>query len=290
MYYFSGTGNSLVIARDIAIKTNGELISIPSIINKKSITTNADVICIVFPVYNGEFPLIIKKFICKIDSIDKKYIYGVCTYGDSPGLTMKYLDKLMKSCGGKLTAGFAVNMPYNYITPSFVLHDFFKSFVLRDIAIEKQQAMFVHWKKKLETIYEFIHARKEGKFETGTEIITHIVNFLNLRETLGKSVWLKIGGFEEKTSLSFFESKQLMDYSFKYDNKCNNCGICTKVCPVKNIKMVGERPIWQHHCEQCFACLQWCPKEAIQFGNKTSHGIRYHHPDVKLSDMIMHDE
>jgi len=28
--------------------------------------------------------------------------------------------------------------------------------------------------------------------------------------------------------------------------------------------MFDGRPVWQHHCEQCFACLQWCPKEAIQ--------------------------
>jgi len=44
--------------------------------------------------------------------------------------------------------------------------------------------------------------------------------------------------------------------------------------------------MWQHHCEKCFACLQWCPQEAIQFGSKTSGRKRYHHPDVKLADMV----
>jgi len=51
IYYFSGTGNSLVVARDIAEKMNGNLISIPSVMDKESITTDADVIGIVFPVY-----------------------------------------------------------------------------------------------------------------------------------------------------------------------------------------------------------------------------------------------
>ncbi|WP_413814614.1 hypothetical protein [Candidatus Cryosericum septentrionale] len=59
------------------------------------------------------------------------------------------------------------------------------------------------------------------------------------------------------------------------------------MCPVGDIEQVDGRPVWQHHCQQCFACLQWCPKEAIQFGKETPHGKRYHHPGVKLSDMIL---
>ena len=287
IYYFSGTGNSLVIARDMAGKTNGRLISIPSVMDKESIKTDADVIGIVFPVYHGDIPFIIRRFVTKMNNLDKKYIFGVCTYGNSPGLSIKYLDEIIKSHGGKLAAGFAVNMPSNYITPSFVLNDFFKSFVLNEIAIEKQQEMFINWKKKLESIYEFVHTRKEGVFETKTDIKILLDDFLHLRETLGKTFWLKIAGFEGNTNLSFQESLQLMDWGFKCDDKCNGCGICSRVCPVRNIKMVDNKPVWQHHCEQCFACLQWCPKEAIQFGSRTSHGKRYHHPDVKVLDMMM---
>ena len=286
IYYFSGTGNSLVVARDIAQKTNGKLISIPSVMDKESVKTDAEVIGIVFPVYHQRIPFIIRRFVGKMDNLDKKYLFGVCTYGDSPRLAIKYLEKIVKLQGGKLAAGFAVDMPYNYITPSFTLKGFFKSFVLKEISVEKQQELFTNWKKKLDSIYEFIHTQKEGRFETSAELIEQLVDLLNLRETLQKSIWLKIAGYEGKTRLSFLESKQLMDYGFKCDDKCNGCKICSKICPVRNIKMVDDRPVWQHHCEQCFACLQWCPREAIQFGSKTSHGKRYHHPDVKLSDML----
>jgi len=289
IYYFSGTGNSLVVARGIAEKTNGKLISIPSVMDKESIKTDADMIGIVFPMYHHGIPLIIKRFVNKLDNLDKKYIFGVCTYGGSPGICIKYLDKIIKSNGGRLAAGFAVNMPYNYIFPSFVLKDFFNSFALREISPEKQQKMFDNWKKKLESICEYVQAQKVGKFETKAEVIEYLVR-LFLRETLQKSVWLKVAGFEGDTNLSFQESLQLMDWGFRYDDKCNGCGICLKICPERNIEMIDGRPVWQHHCEQCFACLQWCPKEAIQFGSRTSHGKRYHHPDVKLSDMIMHDE
>ena len=53
-----------------------------------------------------------------------------------------------------------------------------------------------------------------------------------------------------------------------------------------NIEMVNERPAWLHRCEQCFACLQWCPQEAIQYGKKTVKYPRYHHPEVTLKDML----
>ncbi|MGZ7136213.1 MAG: hypothetical protein ACXVHY_10080, partial [Methanobacterium sp.] len=65
IYYFSGTGNSLIVARDIAEKMNGNLISIPSVMDKQSLTTDADVIGIVFPVYYvglANIPLIVQQF------------------------------------------------------------------------------------------------------------------------------------------------------------------------------------------------------------------------------------
>jgi flavodoxin/ferredoxin len=254
IYYFSGTGNSLVTARGIARKTNGKLISIPHVMDNESIKTDADAIGIIFPVYHGDIPFIIRRFVTKLNNLGKKYIFAVCTYGNSPGLSLKYLDEMIKLHGGKLAAGFAVNMPYNYITPSFVLSGFFKSFVLREVTIKKQQKLFNNWKKKLESIYEFVHARKKGEFETSAEIIEHLVDFLHLKEILGKTVWLKIAGFEGHTNLPFQESLQLMDCGFKCDDKCNGCGICSKICPVQNIKIVDDRPTWQHQCEQCFAC------------------------------------
>ena len=72
IYYFSGTGNSLVVARDIAEKTNGKLIPIPSVMDKERITTDADVIGIVFPVYHAIFdgmPLIIGRFVRKMENM-----------------------------------------------------------------------------------------------------------------------------------------------------------------------------------------------------------------------------
>jgi flavodoxin len=47
LYYFTGTGNSLAVARDIARKTDGRLISIPSLMDQESVESDADVLGIV---------------------------------------------------------------------------------------------------------------------------------------------------------------------------------------------------------------------------------------------------
>lgn len=288
VYYFSGTGNSLAVARDISDKTSGKLIPIPSVIDEERIEIAADTVGIVFPVYHQGIPFIINRFANKIHKAEGKYIFGVCTYGDSPGISLEYLDSVIRSKGGKLDSGFAVRMPYNYITPSFTLKNFFRSFGLREISIEKQQKMFGAWESRLESVCEFIRSRKKGKLETKAKGIEKLVDTLNLRETLQRKVWLKVAGFEGDTGLPFLKSLQLMDHGFKCDDKCDRCGLCSRVCPVRNIEIIDGKSVWQHHCEQCFACLQWCPKEAIQFSNSTSFGKRYHHPQVKLSDMLIY--
>lgn len=76
-----------------------------------------------------------------------------------------------------------------------------------------------------------------------------------------------------------------MDGNFTVDDECTSCGICAKVCPVGNITLREGTPVWNHQCEQCYACLQWCPAQAIQYGNKTKGVPRYHHPDIRLREI-----
>jgi NAD-dependent dihydropyrimidine dehydrogenase PreA subunit len=46
--------------------------------------------------------------------------------------------------------------------------------------------------------------------------------------------------------------------------KCNACGLCMKLCPMKNIAQDRNgRPVWGRNCIGCYACEMRCPKDAI---------------------------
>lgn len=75
------------------------------------------------------------------------------------------------------------------------------------------------------------------------------------------------------------------DKKFTVTNECIGCGVCEKVCPVKNIQIEDGKPCFQHHCEHCIACMHWCPKQAIQYGEKTKKRQRYHNPNVKREEL-----
>jgi len=284
IYYFSGTGNSLVVARDIAEKTNGKLISIPSLMNKESIETDADVIGIVFPVYMAQLygiPLIVERFIKKLEDIHSKYIFAICTCGgleNFNGLpTLKNLGKLIKIKDGKLSAEFSIRLPMNTLDYSHI-----------PIPIDQnRETMFKNWKNKLEVIYQCVTNKKKSNYKTIKSLLNWFMTPIYLMLTKVYVKELKRNSKELKdTDLKFYELIPLTDKSVYADEKCIGCATCAKVCPIQNIKMVENKPVWQHHCEMCLACAEWCPKKAIHHCWRVE-GKDYHHPEVKLSDFIL---
>ena len=253
IYYFSSTGNSLIVARELAEKLGETVVSsIPKTINQE-LDLSADRIGIVFPVYIWGMPVIVSKFLKKFKNIKDKYIFAVATYGGFPAGTLLQVEKQLKEQGSKLNAGFGVRMPGNY-TPMYGA-----------ISEKKQLSMFKNKNSKTEEIVKSINNRIE-KIEK---------NFF-LTNLLFSSVIYKLS----------IKNINNMDKKFWVTDKCNSCGVCVKVCPVNNINLIEGKPVWQHKCEHCLGCLQWCLKEAIQFGKSTAKRKRYHHPDVKVQDFM----
>ncbi|MHB1393679.1 MAG: EFR1 family ferrodoxin [Clostridia bacterium] len=80
-------------------------------------------------------------------------------------------------------------------------------------------------------------------------------------------------------------SNSTEDKKFYVDDSCDGCGICQKVCPVKNIVLQKGMPVWLHKCEQCGACFNLCSKKSLQGKNLAAK--TYHmNPYVELKDFI----
>jgi ferredoxin len=74
--------------------------------------------------------------------------------------------------------------------------------------------------------------------------------------------------------------------SFWAQDDCNHCGICARVCSMKNISFDFEyKPTWGNHCTNCLACFNWCPRQAIEINKRPTDKKRYHHPEVTADEI-----
>lgn len=256
IYYFTGTGNSLVVARSIAEKTSGILVSIRDVMWRETITVDAEVIGIVFPAYYTRIPRIVERFADKLTNVGSKYVFAVVTVGGIAGSVLDRFSREVSLHGGRLAAGFVVGMPPNNIHSS------------NSLPIFLQERMFRKLDDKTSKIADYVLNHKTGLVEKYNPLMT-----LLFSKDIEK-------GYREG------EMNPEVDKNFWVDNKCTGCETCKKICPVSNIEMAEGKPVWQHHCEKCLACIQWCPKESIQFADVTLKRKRYHHPNVKVSDML----
>jgi len=65
--------------------------------------------------------------------------------------------------------------------------------------------------------------------------------------------------------------------------KCMGCGLCSKLCPTKNIEIHNGKAVRGKKCIACTACANWCPQHAIN--NRMLKG-QYHHPEVSVTDLL----
>ncbi len=255
IYYFSGTGNSLKVARDLAERLpEARMTAVPVALESKP-GEPADSVGLVFPVYFGGLPLVVERFARRLPAAD--YVFAVATHGGMPGNALRQLERVLAAKGTELSAGFAVQMPGNYT----------KLYGAR--SRKAQSRFFAQAADQVEEIARKVAARETHPPETGFFLAT----------------W----SFAILYRLHFARKAHGKDSDFWADEKCTSCGICAKVCPVENIRLEDGRPTWLHHCEQCYACLQWCPEEAIQASRKTPDRKRYHHPDIRVTDMFLRE-
>jgi len=256
IYYFSGTGNSFAVARDIANVVKGELKPIPVEVKKEKVETDAQKIVIVFPVYAWGPPVIVREFVKKIEDVANKKIFVVMTYGGSAGATVDFIKQDLALKNGSVASNFGIKMVGNCIT------------LYGAPAEEKQKTAFEKYIGKMNEIVKAIDEGTEGLEEKCGFLMKHLFSGLVYK--------------------GFLKGLPKMDKKFYSDEKCTKCKICSKVCPAGNIDFADGKPVWKGSCEQCMACIQWCPAEAIQYGKSTVKRRRYHHPDVKISDMMKH--
>ncbi len=253
LYYFSATGNSLDATKKIAAKLSDcEVVSIAKVIDIEQ-KVDVDILGIIFPVYMFGLPLIVEKFLEKLKDVKVNYCFLINTFGGLAGTTLKEAAKILNSNNITVNAAYHLKIIDNYI-PFFKIPGDNK---INEIILKSD--------KYLENIIKKILSYEEVPVKINRGLLGFLFSKLLYKisisqvRKLGKKYWV--------------------------EDTCNGCGICEKVCPVNNIKLKDNKPYWLNHCEHCLACVHWCPKECIQFKKMTIGKKRYHHPNIKVSDL-----
>ena len=142
VFYFTGTGNSLYVAKQIEESP----VSIPQVIHDENLDFSADNIGIVAPVYGHEVPQMVRDFMKKT-AFRTNYFYMILTYGNRHGGAAELAQKLCGECG----------IHVNYINVIIMADNWLPSFDMNE-----QKAIDKHIPQQLAPILEDIQAKKNA--------------------------------------------------------------------------------------------------------------------------------
>ena len=275
IYYSSGTGNSLHVARELQRRLPGsELVPIVRLLGQDTIRMEAEMLGLVFPNFCTTIPIPVREFLRKVDLHSAQYLFAVCTRGGSPSEAFDYINALLKGQGKRLHAQLNVTMPWNLPLGREDL----PSTATR----ERIQYLEFEMEKKLDVFARIVLAH-EAYVRPDTDATFELPQWSRAMTSLiPKSLNYELHRFMYQDLVHFYS-----------DSTCNGCGICARVCLSHKIEWVEERPLWNDEakCYACFACINYCPQQAIQIQSRfpiksyTRMTGRYHHPLVSHKDI-----
>ncbi|MDL2314781.1 EFR1 family ferrodoxin [Bacteroidales bacterium OttesenSCG-928-C19] len=117
VFYFSGTGNSLWVAKKIGEAFDERLISISEELNRKDTDYRYQLmpnekVFFVFPVHSWGPAVLVYRFLKEMsfDNYTTQPIYAVCVCGDNCGDSGDIIRKLLKDKSFSLTKSFSIQM------------------------------------------------------------------------------------------------------------------------------------------------------------------------------------
>ncbi len=244
--YYTGTGNSEYVAKKIGEQIEDKVFNLFDKIKTHDYSEiySDRPFVIVYPTYAWQMPRILKDFIQQTAFAGNKRVYFVTTCGVSMGNMPKYLSEFCNQKGFTYMGCAEVVMPENYI------------------------AMFNAPKKD-----EAVKIVKNADI-----VIKNTVDVIRHNGTIPEKkvgiVTKLCGGMVNAIFYPAFVSAK----KFYATDACTGCGKCTKVCPLNNVSIKDEKPVWGNQCTHCMACICKCPEEAIEYGNKSKGKLRYQCP------------
>jgi len=232
-YYFSGTGNTLLIAQRVAevFKRRGFNVTLKRMecANQPLIIDKEHLVGLAFPVAGSTYPFV-WDFINALPDVSGTKIFMVDTFaGYSKGIVGPLKKVLMKK-------GYETIGAKEIIMPSNIFY----------ICSERTNSGII--KKGLKTAEEYAEEIISGASRWGRVSFLSDFIYFCFRQIV-RRMWF--GGWHQRL------------FGFKVNKvKCTKCGVCVQSCPVRNIRM-EEFPVFGAKCNFCLRCVSLCPPKAI---------------------------
>jgi len=235
--YFSGTGSTRRVADQFATSfLRNNVNAYQHELNTRDLLTRskANMLVVIYPVYATNAPKPIYEFIRKL-SIDGKCPSVVISVSGGGEVTPNnacrlHCIKRLEKKGYPVVYEQMIVMPSNFVvaTPD-------------ELAIRLLEVLPYKIDKIVTALLSGVIRRDNPN------LLNRIISFV---------------GELEKTSLV----SGLFGRCIKVNSNCTGCGICHKGCPVENIKLVNQLPVFGGKCTICLKCIYSCPVKALTLG------------------------
>lgn len=247
VFYFTGTGNSLYVARQLEENP----VSIPQIIDRKPLEFWAERMGIVAPVYGHEVPSMVREFLKKA-SFHTDYFYLVLTYGNRHGGAAELAQALCESCGISVQYIQVVRMVDNWL-PGFDM--------------EEQQQLDKGVEEQIRRVRADVEAQRKWIAPvTDLDRAAHR-QFLDRMRQLPPDAWQHLLRVTDQCVGCGICEKVCPSGSIHLEH--------------------GQAVPVPGNCQTCLACIHACPQKAIALTvpEKNPHA-RYRNEHVSLQDLI----
>lgn len=246
LFYYTATGNCLYVGK----KLDNNLLSIPQELKRNELYYKDEKIGIVAPVYAGELPKTVRKFIEKAN-FETSYFYMILTYGKNDSIATTWCENFCKENGIHLDYAQSILMVDNYL-PSFDMEE--------EMEIDK---------------------KVDEQIQVALDNINQRVKLIPEPSQAAKDLYAV-------ASQRFAREPELINgEAIIMSDECVGCKICEKVCPIGNIKIEnGKSRRLNKTCDFCLACVHHCPFKAIHLVTDKNPKARYRHPNITLKEIV----
>lgn len=278
IYYYSGTGNSLLVTKELQkMHQEADVKPIINLLEKKEIMTVSKIVGLVFPNFCLSIPIPVHDFLELANFESAEYIFAICVRGGTESQAFEYINEYLVKQGKVLNAQINISMGWNHPVGKENLIGW----------NQKEKIDLFEQKMKMDILELNSHIQKrEDYYPEDTTADYKIPGWM--RFVFGKLI-------SHSQNYRFHEYMYQDLIRFYSDEKCNGCGICEKVCLHNKIIIENRTPIWKKEisCFACFACINYCPLQSIQIKKRfpidshTTENPRIHNPHIDYKEIAL---